>query len=62
MLKRFGEVGLDYHSFREMGGTFSLYDTLEESAFRLWLDERAKFFPAGTELSPVPDEYLDPAE
>ena len=62
LLKRFGEVGLDYHSFREMGGTFSLYDTLEESAFRLWLDERAKFFPAGTELSPVPDEYLDPAE
>ena len=59
MLERFGEVGFDYHSFREMGGTFTLYDTLEESAFRLWIGERAYFFPEGTELSPVPEAYTE---
>lgn len=59
LLERFGEVGLDYHAFREMGGTFSLYDTLEESAFRLWINERAKFFPEGTTLSPVPEKYTE---
>ena len=62
MLERFADVGIDYHSFREMGGTFSLFDTVEETAFKLWIGERAKFFPEGTELSPVPEKYLEGAE
>ena len=59
LIERFAEVGIDPHAFRGIGfdPELSICDTLEETAFTYWLAERAKFFPEGTELSPVPSEY-----
>ena len=35
-----------------------VYKDLEQTAWNLWVSERSKFFPAGTELKPVPQEYV----
>ena len=36
----------------------SVYDDLHKTAWNLWKDERKYFFPEGTELKPIPVEYL----
>ena len=59
MVRRFAEVGLNHKAINGLGGgaAFALGDTVEETAWTVWKDDRAKFFADGAELKPVPAEY-----
>ena len=38
-------------------GSF-VYKDLEQTAWNLWKDQRGRFFPAGTELKPIPEKFI----
>lgn len=55
MIRRFAEVGLSHKSIRGLAGdVLAIGDTVEQTAWTVWLEDRAKFFEYGAELKPVP--------